>query len=91
MNKEKRKKEELLIEISSGVVLCRTKHISHDSISGSVSGGEDSDSEPNKSCSDMSEELQTAFREEIEEGETGRDKLAKVSSNCLNIQLLTVV
>ena len=52
--------------------------ISHDSVSGSLSGGDDSESEPNNSCSDMSEELQTAFREEIEE-DHGREKVARVS------------
>ena len=53
------------------MVLCRTKHVSHESISGSLSGNDDSCSEANNSCSDMSEELQTAFREEIEEGDVG--------------------
>ena len=45
--------------------------MSHESISGSLSGNDDSCSEANNSCSDMSEELQTAFREEIEEGDVG--------------------
>jgi hypothetical protein len=45
-----------------------------------LSGGDDSESEPNNSCSDMSEELQTAFRgEEIEEDNHGREKVARVS------------
>lgn len=50
--------------------------MSHDS--GSLSGGDETSSEPNNSCSDLSEELQTAFREEIEE-DSGREKMLRVS------------
>lgn len=56
----------------SGIILCRTKMTFQDSV-GSLS--DESSSEHNQSYSDMSEELQTAFREEIEEtNDPSKDK-----------------
>jgi hypothetical protein len=59
-----------------GVVLCRTKLISHDSVSDD-DDNEDNESEPNNSSSDRSEELQTAFREEADDD---RDRNFKVKA-----------